>query len=262
MATEGYVKFEYLSKGVPPYYGNSTFPELLDDENIVVKTPNIEMNYHQYYGLFKKFLMSVGFSEKNIIQGACSLAFNEINDEKVMREVADEYELIMSEDLPGILEDRKKQDEEWIEKTNPQWVELYWALYRRFNKFACYSDEDLQQMIDLFDAEQVKQDMISLSDFLSKDRDSNFPNENTIEEPLTEKVKRGYNYWNEDTSNKDMWDQGVMKVSSNIPEAWNGIVPGSPQAKAAGCLCPVLDNEEMPDDKKWVDVACPIHGKN
>ena len=115
MATEGYVKFEYLSKGVPPYYGNSTFPELLDDENIVVKTPNIEMNYHQYYGLFKKFLMSVGFSEKNIIQGACSLAFNEMNDEKVMREVAEEYELIMSEHLPGILEDRLKEEKLWVD---------------------------------------------------------------------------------------------------------------------------------------------------
>jgi hypothetical protein len=28
-----------------------------------------------------------------------------------------------------------------------------------------------------------------------------------------------------------------------------------------GCKCPVMDNEEMPDDRKWVNGDCPIHGK-
>jgi hypothetical protein len=261
MATEGYVKFEYHSRGVPPYYNNGSFPELLDDENIIIKTPILEMNYHQYFGLFKKFLMSVGFNEKNIMQGACHLAFNEMNDEKTMREVAEEYDLTMNENIPEIIADSKKQDEEWIQKTNESWEQRYWALYRRFEKFACYSDDDLQKMIDLYDADQVKQDLISVSEFLSQDRNSNFPGENTIEEPMTDKVKRGYDYWEEDTSNQDMLDEGMMKVSTNIPEAWNGLVPGSPEARAAGCICPVLDNEEMPDDKKWIDVACPIHGK-
>jgi len=222
MATEGYVKFEYFSKGVPPYYGNGTFPELLDDENIVISTPCLEMNYHQYFGLFKKFLMSVGFSEKNIMQGACNLAFNEMNDEKTMREVAEEYELIMSEQLPDIIADSKKRDEEWIEKTSECWEQRYWALYRKMQEIETG---------------------------------------NTYDESLAKKVQVGLDYWKENTSNKDMWDQGIMEVSTNIPEAWNGLVPGSPEARAAGCICPVLDNEEMPDDKKWIDVACPIHGK-
>ena len=42
---------------------------------------------------------------------------------------------------------------------------------------------------------------------------------------------------------------------------WNGLVPGSDQACRAGCKCPVMDNAEMPDDKKWVNGDCPIHGK-
>lgn len=220
MAIEGYVKFEYFSKGVQPYYNKSIFPELLDDESIVVKTPNIEMSYHQYFGLFKKFLMSVGFNEKNIMQGACHLAFNEANDEKTMREVAEEYDLIMGEQLAEIIADSKKQDEEWIEKTNDNWEQRYWALYHKMQKIE--SEPDTQ---------------------------------------LADKVQEGYSYWEEDTSNEDMWDQGVMKVSTNIPDAWQGLVPGSPAAQANGCICPVLDNEEMPYDKKWIDVACPIHGK-
>lgn len=262
MATEGYVKFEYFSKGVPPYYGNNTFPELLDDENIVIKTPNIEMSYHQYYGLFKKFLMSVGFSEKNIIQGACSLAFNEMNDEKIMREVAEEYDLTMNEDIAEIIADSKKQDEEWIKKTDESWEQRYWALYRRFQPLAGMTDEDIKRISETFDAVEVERDMVTISEFLSKDRNSNFPGENTVNELLEKKVQRGLDYWKESTSNKDMWDQGIMEVSTNIPDAWKGLIPGSPQAKDQGCICPVLDNEEMPDDKKWVDVSCPIHGKN
>jgi hypothetical protein len=226
MATEGYVKFEYFSKGVPPYYNTGGFPELLDDEKITIETPSIDMSYHQYISLFKKFMMAVGFDEKNLIQAGCSLAFNEMNNEKLMREVAEEYELIMSEDLTKILDDKKKQDYEWIEKHNESWEQRYWALYNRFSKLAHLTDDDLEETATKY-----------------RER-----NEST--------------YYTEDTSNKDMWDQGVMKVTTNIPDlAWNGLVPGSPEARAAGCICPVLDNEEMPDDKKWIDVACPIHGK-
>ena len=69
-------------------------------------------------------------------------------------------------------------------------------------------------------------------------------------------------FYKEDISNKDMWDQGMMKVSTNDPmKEWNGLVPGSPAAQAAGCICPVLDNEEMPIDRKWVDASCPLHGR-
>ena len=44
-------------------------------------------------------------------------------------------------------------------------------------------------------------------------------------------------------------------------KSWNGLVPGSPEAVANSCSCPVMDNAEMPDDKKWVNGDCPLHGK-
>jgi hypothetical protein len=43
--------------------------------------------------------------------------------------------------------------------------------------------------------------------------------------------------------------------------AWNSLIPGSYASVENGCKCPVMDNEEMPDDKKWVNGDCPIHGK-
>lgn len=43
--------------------------------------------------------------------------------------------------------------------------------------------------------------------------------------------------------------------------SWNGLVPGSDEAVKHGCGCAILDNQEMPDDRKWVNANCPIHGK-
>ena len=44
-------------------------------------------------------------------------------------------------------------------------------------------------------------------------------------------------------------------------QEWNGVVPGAPKAVEMGCKCPVMDNEEMPEERKWVNADCPIHGK-
>ena len=48
-----------------------------------------------------------------------------------------------------------------------------------------------------------------------------------------------------------------------LPEkykSWGKLVPGSDEAYAQGCKCPILDNQEMPDHKKWVNGDCPLHG--
>lgn len=43
-------------------------------------------------------------------------------------------------------------------------------------------------------------------------------------------------------------------------KSWGKLVPGSDEAYAEGCKCPILDNQEMPDHKKWVSAECPLHG--
>jgi hypothetical protein len=42
---------------------------------------------------------------------------------------------------------------------------------------------------------------------------------------------------------------------------WKCLVPGSDEAYAQGCKCPILDNQNMPNHKKWVNADCPLHGK-
>lgn len=41
---------------------------------------------------------------------------------------------------------------------------------------------------------------------------------------------------------------------------WNYLVPGSDEAYEQGCKCPILDNQNMPEGKKWVNADCPLHG--
>ena len=53
------------------------------------------------------------------------------------------------------------------------------------------------------------------------------------------------------------------KLARVLPEqykSWGELVPGSPEAVAKNCKCPVMDNAEMPNDKKWVNGDCPLHG--
>jgi hypothetical protein len=43
-------------------------------------------------------------------------------------------------------------------------------------------------------------------------------------------------------------------------KSWGKLVPGSEEAYEQGCKCPILDNQEMPAGKKWVNGDCPLHG--
>jgi hypothetical protein len=43
-------------------------------------------------------------------------------------------------------------------------------------------------------------------------------------------------------------------------KSWGKLVPGTDEAYAEGCKCPILDNQNMPNHKKWVNGDCPLHG--
>jgi hypothetical protein len=59
----------------------------------------------------------------------------------------------------------------------------------------------------------------------------------------------------------DILPEQYGKVDAPSPyKSWDILVPGSDEAVVFGCKCPVMDNAEMPDDKKWVNADCPLHG--
>jgi hypothetical protein len=56
-------------------------------------------------------------------------------------------------------------------------------------------------------------------------------------------------------------EMDAMTAEQYKYKGWNGLVPGSPEAVEKNCKCPVMDNEDMPEDRKWVNGDCPLHGK-
>jgi hypothetical protein len=61
--------------------------------------------------------------------------------------------------------------------------------------------------------------------------------------------------------NPQYTDDEMNAMTAEEYGAWKGIVPGSDEAYAKGCKCPIIDNQEMPDNRKWVNGDCPLHGK-
>ena len=164
------------------------FPEIVDKQTITIEAPAQDLNVHQYFELFKGFLRAVGFTDYNIMDAGCRLAFNDSNDEAQMNKLMEEYEL---------------QDKQ------------------------AYDDDDCRAM-----EEEIRELKEKLARVLP---------EQYVEEYVDPDYPR---------------DDGT---SWNKP--WNGLVPGTDEAYAQGCKCPILDNQEMPEGKKWVNSDCPLHGK-
>ena len=61
--------------------------------------------------------------------------------------------------------------------------------------------------------------------------------------------------------NPDYTEEEMEAMTAEQYKEWNGVVPGSPEAVEKGCKCPVMDNEELLGDLKWVNGDCPLHGK-
>jgi hypothetical protein len=191
------VKFSYTSDSQET--SSKYFPESVNCKTITVEAPGAEeFNIHQYYELFKNFLGAAGFCEYSIMDGACSVAFNDSNSQEQMKKVADEYDLFLAEDYHKKLVEYDTQQDEEIKKLEAEIRELKAKLAR----------------------------------------------------VLPEQYEKG-DYPKDDGSE---WD------APSPYKSWGKLVPGSPEAIANFCSCPVMDNAEMPNDKKWVNGDCPLHG--
>jgi len=177
---------------------NKYFPEIVDKQTITIEAPAHDLNVWQHFELFKGFLRAIGFAEYSIMDAACRTAFNDSNDEKDMKKIADEYDLFLAEDYHKKLVEYDAQQDEEIKKLEAEIRELKEKLAR----------------------------------------------------VLPEQCEKG-DYPRDDGSD---WNPPSPYKS------WGELVPGSDEAYAKGCKCPILDNQEMPDHKKWVNGDCPLHG--
>lgn len=187
MTYKATLKVQFDTEWTPSYGSGIYDDETLPEEHYTFEIPAHDINTIQLFRFFGNVARTMGHNELGIMKGACSLAFNDMRDEGEMRKIAEEFDLMMSEDYAKEL--RKLEDE------------IY----------------DLKAKIS------------------------------RLENP----------------DNPQYTDDEIIAMSSGEYDVCNknNIIPGSPDAVKRGCKCPVMDNEEMPDDLKWVNGDCPIHGK-
>jgi len=231
MAYNASVKFQYINDTEPSYHKH--FPELVDQMTVNIEAPAQDLNIWQYYELFKSFLRSVGFADYSIMEGACRLAFSDSNREDDMKKMMEEYDLqdkqLYTDEKYYDLQEKYEQLKEQLdhaEETAMHWKDKYLKEIstRTLDLDSIMPPWGHSDMEALQYTEDEINAMCDAAEEAEKDR-------------CIEMAEREYEWvkWNE--------------------------VPGSEEACAKGCKCPVMDNAEMPDDRKWVNSDCPLHGK-
>ena len=135
-----------------PTYGSSSWADddFVPEEHYLITAPAADLNCKQYFKLFEKFLLCVGMDPVSIRSGAMSLVFNDCVREEEQRKVCKEYELTMDEDLQDKFKEWKKLDAAF--EHHKQNVVSEPKDLGRFQRFAKYTDEDLKEMVDMYDA--------------------------------------------------------------------------------------------------------------
>ena len=186
MTYEAEVQFRFDSTFTPTYgsgFGSSIEDDFLPEEHYKITAPAADLNAKQYFKLFEKFMLCVGMTPESIRSGAMSLVFNDYVRGEEQRKVCAEYELTMDEDLEKKYQEWKERDAQWAKmnaqlvssfyeknfgsepkikgdweiltdeenKNDPSWEERYWQIYRRFEGFAKYTDNDLKKMRSMYD---------------------------------------------------------------------------------------------------------------
>jgi len=179
MTYEATVEFKFDATYTPTYksgFGSTIDDDFLPEEHYVITAPAADLNARQYFKLFEKFMLCVGMSPCSIRSGAMSLVFNDYVTEEEQRKVCAEYELTMDEDLRKKYDEFKEADEAWAKlkkgpmgtvledaweitdphgtivtnrdtSNDPTWEQRYWSLYRRFQKFTKFTDEQLEELV-------------------------------------------------------------------------------------------------------------------
>lgn len=216
--TKQLVEFVYHVEDELP----SSYRSMVNDQTVRISSPRDDMNIHQYFNLFQSFLRAVGFDDRVIMSGATELAFNEFRDEKMMREVAENNDLILSEDLPTLVNDFADQFGHEIQPLREQIAKL-------------------QEENDTLNAQlEVLQDLQNAEKFV-------------VEQP-----EFIFEYVN-DPEDLPMNEKGYVRVRTNDPlRAWGGDFP--PGNNGFGCSCPDYLNVDMPENEMWISTKCMVHG--
>jgi len=152
MTYEATVQFKFDATYTPTYtggFGSTVDSDFIPEEHFVITAPAADLNARQYFKLFEKFMLCVGMSPGSILSGAMSLVFTEFVSEEEQRKICEEYDLTRNEDIHDKFLEWKNLDDAFeYHKEN---VVSESEDLGRFQRFAKYTDDQLNDMIDAYD---------------------------------------------------------------------------------------------------------------
>lgn len=112
MTYKATLKVHFDTEWTPTYGGSGIYDdETLPEEHYTFEIPVHDINAVQLFRFFGTIARTMGHNELGIMKGACALAFNDMQSQEDMRNVADEYDLTLSEDLKGKFEEWKQRND-------------------------------------------------------------------------------------------------------------------------------------------------------
>ena len=121
----------------------------------------------------------------------------------------------------------------------------------------CNREDDMKKLADeyeLFLAEDYRKKLVEYDEQQDRDIAGLEAEIKELKEKLARVLPEQYEKGDYPRDNGSEWDPPSPYKS------WGKLVPGSEEAYEQGCKCPILDNQEMPAGKKWVNGDCPLHG--
>jgi len=113
MTYKATLKVHFDSEWTSTHYSSGFDNTVLPEEHYTFQVPAEDLNVHQLFRFFATVARAMGHDDINIMKGACGVAFGEDRREEDMRQVADEFELTLGEDLRKKFEDMQQAEEEW-----------------------------------------------------------------------------------------------------------------------------------------------------
>jgi hypothetical protein len=109
----------FTAKATLKYEATSDFKntdDFLPNENFVYEFDCDDLTATQMFKAYEKFLLVIGHNEQSIMSGACSLAFSDWRSPEMMKKVAKEYDLILSEDANNRILELERENWNLISK--------------------------------------------------------------------------------------------------------------------------------------------------
>lgn len=104
--------------------------QVVPEQNLTMECPVHDWNTSQLFQAFSNFMYAMGHSELGIMKGACSVAFSDMRSKENMQKVAEEYDLVLSEDLPELINEGIEVQKNF----SNEWESRYWGYKKNAEK--------------------------------------------------------------------------------------------------------------------------------